>query len=103
MPRPRCFPLRRRRGTIGWGHKMPSVDTLLDTLAGLAAAPFAQAHPLPPEIYHDEALFALEKDRIFGTDWLCAGRAADIPNPGDHLTYRIADQPILVMRGEDGV
>jgi phenylpropionate dioxygenase-like ring-hydroxylating dioxygenase large terminal subunit len=81
---------------------MAQVESLLDTLAGLAATPFAQARPLPPELYHDEALFALEKERIFGRDWLCAGRAADIPNPGDHLTYRIADQPILVIRGEDG-
>ncbi len=31
------------------------------------------------------------------------GLAADIPNPGDFITFTIADQPIFVMRGKDGV
>src|ERR1700751_2283575 len=83
-------------------ERMQPVDSLLERLAGLACTPFAEARALPPEFYHDEAFFALEKKLIFAKDWLCAGLAADIPDPGDHLTYRIADQPILVIRGEDG-
>ncbi|MDH3743251.1 MAG: Rieske 2Fe-2S domain-containing protein, partial [Hyphomicrobiales bacterium] len=44
----------------------------------------------------------LERQRIFASDWVCPGLAADIPDPGDYLTYSVADQPVFCVRGKDG-
>ena len=37
---------------------------------------------LPPVLYTSEEFFAFEKDAIFGHDWLCVGRADQVPEPG---------------------
>ncbi len=78
------------------------VNPTLKKLKALAKLPLEKASALPPEIYHDPEVHALELDRIFRRDWLCAGRAESIPKKGDYFTYRIVDQPIIVMRGSDG-
>lgn len=75
----------------------------LETLAAVAATPFTQADTIPPLLYRSEEVHALELRRIFAREWLCPGLAADIPNPGDYITFSIGDQPVLTMRGRDGV
>jgi phenylpropionate dioxygenase-like ring-hydroxylating dioxygenase large terminal subunit len=57
---------------------------------------------LPPQIYTDPEILRLEEERIFAHEWLCAGLAAEIPKPGDYLTFAIGTQPIIVVRGADG-
>ena len=57
---------------------------------------------MPPEFYRRSDLLELERERIFATAWLCPGFAADVPNPGDYLTFTINDQPVFVVRGDDG-
>jgi nitrite reductase/ring-hydroxylating ferredoxin subunit len=61
-----------------------------------------EAEMLPPECYADPDFFEFEKDAIFGHEWLCVGREAWIPNPGDYFTTSHADEPILVVRTENG-
>ncbi|MEM7124434.1 MAG: aromatic ring-hydroxylating dioxygenase subunit alpha [Pseudomonadota bacterium] len=78
------------------------VNPTLKKLKALAKLPIEKAWALPPEIYHDPEIHALETERIFRHDWLCAGRAESIPKKGDYFTYRIVDQPIIVIRGSDG-
>jgi choline monooxygenase len=75
----------------------------LRTLAEVAASPFTQADTIPPLLYRSGEVHALEMERIFAKEWLCPGLAADIPKPGDYITFSIGDQPILTMRGRDGV
>lgn len=75
---------------------------LLDGLAAVAASPLAKATTIPPGLYRSEEIHQLELDRIFRKEWLCPGLAADIPKPGDYLTFSIGDQPIFTMRGKDG-
>lgn len=79
------------------------ITVALKTLASVAAGPFSQADTIPPVLYSSEDVLRLERERIFAKDWLCPGLAADIPNPGDYITFSINDQPILTLRGEDGV
>ena len=52
--------------------------------------------------YTDPAVFAWERDVIFGTEWVCVGRVEQLANPGDHLAADVIDQPILVTRATDG-
>jgi choline monooxygenase len=74
-------------------------------LAGLnqvAESTLDEAFTVPPAIYADHQIHALELERIFKQDWVSPGMAADIPNAGDYLTWNVAGQPIFVIRSKDG-
>jgi phenylpropionate dioxygenase-like ring-hydroxylating dioxygenase large terminal subunit len=66
------------------------------------AVPFAQARAMPKSVYTSAEFLALEQTRIFARDWLCAGRAESLPDPGDYLTMQIAGEPVIVLRDRDG-
>jgi phenylpropionate dioxygenase-like ring-hydroxylating dioxygenase large terminal subunit len=74
----------------------------LDDLRAAVAVPFAQARAMPKSVYTDPGFTALEEEHIFRRDWLCAGRADALPNPGDYLTMQIAGEPVIVLRDADG-
>lgn len=76
--------------------------SLLSGLADVARTPLAEAFTIPPAIYSSEEILALERERIFATDWQCPGLAADIPKPGDYITFTINDQPFFSIRQRDG-
>jgi len=81
---------------------MLQVNELLRAIAERAGAALTEARALPPDAYRSADLLALEREAIFAKEWSCAGRAADIPNPGDYLAYQIGEQPIMLVRGSDG-
>ena len=51
---------------------------------------------------HRPEFLAAEQRHVFARDWLSAGRADTLPNPGDYLTMKIAREPIIVLRDADG-
>src|ERR1700736_7086835 len=57
---------------------------------------------LPSSYYRSEETFSREKERIFFTEWFCAGREEQLPNPGDYLVLDIVGESILVVRTKDG-
>jgi Rieske 2Fe-2S family protein len=57
---------------------------------------------LPSEYYHSADIFALEKERIFCSEWFCAGREEQLPGAGDHLVLDVAGESILLIRTKDG-
>jgi hypothetical protein len=73
----------------------PHTTQLLADLREAAALPAECARAMPAGLYHSEEIYRLEQERIFGRGWLCAGRAAELQNAGDYLTFSIANQPIL--------
>jgi len=75
---------------------------LLHGLSEAAASGLAEAFTIPPAIYHNADIHQLERTRIFAADWQCPGLAADIPKPGDYITFSINDQPFFCIRGKDG-
>lgn len=68
-----------------------------------AALPLDQALAMPKSVYTSADFLALEQRHIFGAEWLCAGRAESLPEPGDYLTMEIAGEPVVVLRDHDGV
>ncbi len=66
------------------------------------SVPFTQAHAMPKSLYTSDAFLAQEQKHIFAQDWLCAGRAETLANPGDYLTMQIAGEPVIVLRDRDG-
>ncbi len=70
-----------------------------------------QIDPLIPDIgpttmgrdgYTDPVRFELERERVLATHWILAGRAQQIPNPGDWLTYEGHGETVVVTRLRDG-
>jgi Rieske 2Fe-2S family protein len=58
---------------------------------------------LPSSWYYSEATFALEKERIFCREWLCAGREEELPKPGDFRVVDVVGESILIVRNRQGV
>jgi phenylpropionate dioxygenase-like ring-hydroxylating dioxygenase large terminal subunit len=76
--------------------------TPAEELQANTAVPFAQAHAMPKSVYTDPGFLALEQERIFRREWLCAGRAEALPDPGDYMTMQVAGEPVIVLRDRDG-
>ena len=71
-----------------------SVSTMRDELLS--------ARHLDGSFYTSLEIEALEKERIFTKEWLFLAREEEIPNPGDYIARRIAGEPVVIVRGEDG-
>ena len=65
--------------------------------------PYRAASLLPGRAYHDDAIHAFELDRFFGHDWVVVGREEDAPDPGTYFLAEVADEPLILVRGRDGV
>jgi choline monooxygenase len=91
-----------RRNKRDSEDSMPGVDGLLGKISKLAALPLSECTPLPPELYHSQELYELERSRLFAAGWVCPGMAAEIPKPGDYISFSVGDQPFFVIRGRDG-
>ena len=64
--------------------------------------PLHQASPLPGWCYVSEEWYAREIDTLFRKDWLCVGRAEQIPNPGDFFSIELLRHPLIVVRDDKG-
>jgi TetR/AcrR family transcriptional regulator, transcriptional repressor of bet genes len=53
---------------------------------------------VPSWAYSNNALLALERDRLFRPSWQLLGHTADIPKVGDYLTADLAGERVLVVR-----
>jgi len=62
----------------------------------------SRAWTLPPRAYVDPAVWEREVDRIFRRDWVCVARSSQIPSPGDYVAVDVIDQPVVVIRDDDG-
>lgn len=78
------------------------MDDLFVEYQQTASATLAQAKALPFGVYHDEAVFKLEADKVFHQDWVfvCAEQA--ITKPGDYYAFELAGEMIAVICGQDG-
>jgi len=59
------------------------------------------ARTLPAKYYTSEAVFEKERTRIFGQEWLYAGRLESIPKPGDYFLANVLGESLIVVRGAD--
>jgi PAH dioxygenase large subunit len=61
-------------------------------------------HPrISRRIYGDPEVLDLERRRIFGRAWCFLGHESEIPEPGDYVARELAGEPVILIRGEDGV
>lgn len=75
----------------------------MQELAENVSVPFDRARAMPRSVYTSQEFLDQELQHIFRKDWLCAGRASSLPNPGDYTTMEIAGEPIMIVRDQNGV
>lgn len=62
----------------------------------------AGARTMPREYYTADAILREERERVFAASWICVGRDADIPNPGDYVLAEVAGESLIVVRDKGG-
>jgi choline monooxygenase len=66
-------------------------------------APLAEAYTIPAPWYLEPEMLRLENERVFGGNWIAVGRVDQVARAGEFFTAELAGEPLLVVRGADGV
>ncbi len=69
-------------------------------MATLDTTPVSRA--LPARNYRDPEVLELERRRIFERTWQLAAHVSQLPGPGTYLATRVGNQPVLLVRDEEG-
>jgi choline monooxygenase len=77
------------------------VTQLLDD--ALDATPIERAQTIPSSWYTDPRFHALDSATVFAHTWQGVGHEGQVEQPGDYFLAHVAGNPIIVVRGEDGV
>ncbi len=65
-------------------------------------APAVSQNHKEGHVYYSEDVMKREIEQVFMKEWLIAGRAEEVENPGDYFTLKIGDEPIVVVKEKDG-
>ena len=65
--------------------------------------PLAQACTPPASWYVDPRFLDLELEATFANSWQYACRVDQVREPGQYVTLELAGEPLLIVRGNDGV
>lgn len=66
-------------------------------------APLERASTIPGTWYMDPRIEALERRTVWSRNWQIVGRVEVVASPGEYLTATVGGEPIVVVRGNDGV
>src|SRR5207253_3286379 len=83
---------RRARGS---GETHVSTSGLPPRVAGMEAT-------LPSTWYRSESVLAVEKERIFCREWVCAGREEELAGPGAFRVLDVLGESIILLRNREG-
>jgi choline monooxygenase len=72
-------------------------------LAFDATLPLERAKTIPALWYFDPEVYAAERRHVFGRTWQAVGRVDQLRDKGSFIAVSVAGEPILVVRGEDGI
>jgi len=68
-----------------------------------ASAPLDRASTIPASWYVNKDLYDLELKTVLSNTWQVAARVDQVSQPGQYVTTDIAGEPIVLVRGGDGV
>ncbi len=68
-----------------------------------AAAPLQDAYTIPAPWYTDPRIAQLELQNVFSRTWQSVGRTEQVEKPGQYVTASVAGEPIVAVRGSDGI
>ncbi|MEL7013408.1 MAG: Rieske 2Fe-2S domain-containing protein [Pseudomonadota bacterium] len=75
---------------------------LRQKLQDLAGLPEDRPTGMPGAFYTSQAQFEHEARTVLRSGWHCLGRVDEISQPGDFFTVQLLNEPLLVVRGDDG-
>jgi choline monooxygenase len=78
-----------------------SIEQILSTYDD--RAPLAQASTIPAAWYVDARIAELERLSVFSRTWQLVARTEQVKSPGQFVSTVVAGEPIVVVRGNDGV
>ena len=67
------------------------------------SASLDNASTIPSSWYTDKDFYELELKTVFSRSWQLAARVDQVAEPGQYVTSDIAGEPIVIVRGNDGV
>ena len=73
-----------------------------ETLQATATMPDDRPMGLSGNFYTSPEFFEFEKTHLLRKGWHCLGRSDEVPKPGDYFTIELLNEPLLVVRGNDG-
>lgn len=76
---------------------------MLAELQQIAALPVDAPQGPPGRFYSDPDFFQHEWKTVLRQGWHCVGRADQYANLGDYQAIQLLDEPIIVVRSEDGI
>jgi phenylpropionate dioxygenase-like ring-hydroxylating dioxygenase large terminal subunit len=97
-----CETCLKQRCKLGATVAQMSDSELLKNLSEIAKLPMERAVAMQPGMYQSPGILKLEEENIFSKEWICVGRALDVPKHGDFITSKVGDQPVVTIRGADG-
>ena len=62
-----------------------------------------EGHSMPQEFYTDAAVHLADVERIFRRQWVFVGHSCQIIEAGEFFTVTIGSDPLIIIRGDDGV
>jgi choline monooxygenase len=80
---------------------IPSLKKIIDSYE--SSLSLAEASTIPAAWYTDESLYQLEARTVFARSWQLVCRIEQVKDPGQYVTGEIAGEPIVVVRGGDGL
>ncbi len=66
-------------------------------------APLSEAYTISAPWYVDARIAELERLTVFSKSWQVIGRVDQVKSPGQFLTATVAGEPLVAIRGSDGV
>jgi len=79
----------------------PTVKEILASYNAAAALP--DAYTIPAPWYTDPRIAQLELQNVFSRTWQSVGRTEQVEKPGQYVTATVAGEPIVAVRGSDGI
>lgn len=73
------------------------------TAGGLEHHPLPRSETIPSTWYTDPRFHALDREAVFAESWQLVGHESSLDEPGSYLTSRLAENPVIVVRGKDRV
>jgi len=81
----------------------PNTLQMRQNLASIKGISYDQARALSGEFYTSNDWLSIERDELFAQQWVCVGRVEEVSQPGDYMAFDIADEPVVITHGEDGL
>jgi len=67
------------------------------------SAPLTEASTPPASWYSDPRILELEQRTVFSRSWQLVGRADQVRESGEYVSFEVAGEPVVVVRGNDKI